>query len=246
MRLRTFNDSGIRGFRDFLREARLNPTLPLPRGLLEDDSHALLESSPIDVEYRPFRLRADAAEYLRILLEPLSISRVENDAGLWTWLTLFYFDEVCPPINGRRDVKNDYCYIFEPRNPRNSYRHRLHIAWRAITSAPIHNRLFLSSPLPTGDKVTEEVFKRLYLTRIPCIFETLERLYWDHKRGRARRGIVSPERIKAGDLVHRFPVRIQQLERTYDLVSLTADQLIDLLGEEFSQHATPTTTARHP
>jgi hypothetical protein len=33
--------------------------------------------------------------------------------------------------------------------------------------------------------------------------------------------------------MHRFPIRIRQLEKTYDLVSLTADQLIELLGDEF-------------
>jgi hypothetical protein len=42
--------------------------------------------------------------------------------------------------------------------------------------------------------------------------------------------------VKPGDLVHRFPIRIRQLEKTYDLVSLTADQLIELLGDEFQQH----------
>ena len=36
--------------------------------------------------------------------------------------------------------------------------------------------------------------------------------------------------------MHRFPIRIRQLEKTYDLVSLTADQLIELLGDEFRQH----------
>ena len=32
----------------------------------------------------------------------------------------------------------------------------------------------------------------------------------------------------------RFPTRIRQLEKTYDLMSLDADQLLELLGEEFS------------
>ena len=33
--------------------------------------------------------------------------------------------------------------------------------------------------------------------------------------------------------MHRFTIRIRQLEKTYDLQSLTADQLIELLGNEF-------------
>ncbi|MFH1923922.1 MAG: hypothetical protein ABIP48_29025 [Planctomycetota bacterium] len=40
---------------------------------------------------------------------------VANNAGLWTWLTLLFFDDVCPVQNGQRKVKNDYCYVFEPK-----------------------------------------------------------------------------------------------------------------------------------
>jgi hypothetical protein len=35
-------------------------------------------------------------------------------------------------------------------------------------------------------------------------------------------------------LVHRLPIRIQQLEKTYDLQSVSAEQLLELLGDEFS------------
>ena len=41
-------------------------------------------------------------------------------------------------------------------------------------------------------------------------------------------------RERAGDLTHRLPLRVRPLEMTYDLMSLTADQLIELLGAEFS------------
>lgn len=37
--------------------------------------------------------------------------------------------------------------------------------------------------------------------------------------------------------MHRLPTRIKQLEMTYDLVDLTADQLLNLLGDEFKQWA---------
>ena len=107
------------------------------------------------------------------------------------------------------------------------------LAWRVVKLSPIHNRLFLDRPLATLDKMTSEVFKRLYSTRIPCIFEALDRLYWDETSGHARAGMVSPGTVKPGDLIHRLPIRIRQLKRTYDLVSLTADHLIDLLGAEF-------------
>ena len=49
-------------------------------------------------------------------MKKLNSEEVAVDAGLWTWLTLLFFDSVCPVAHGKRSVKNDYHYIFEPRN----------------------------------------------------------------------------------------------------------------------------------
>jgi hypothetical protein len=233
MRLRAFNDVGIKAFRKFLADARQEPTLAVPFHLLEDDGLNEAINPLIDVEPRRFAVRRDAAEYLCSLLHALPEHDVMHNSGLWTWLTLFYFDEVCPIEKGCRSVKNDYAYVFEPNNSRHFYRHRLYLAWYILTLAPTHNRLFLSSDLSSLDKYSEEVFKRLFLTRIPAIFEVLDRLYWDERRGRARAGLVSPHAVKAGDLVHRLPITIRQLEKTYDLINLKAEQLLELLGPEF-------------
>jgi hypothetical protein len=103
--------------------------------------------------------------------------------------------------------------------------------------SPDHNRLFLHSKISQLDKYNAEVFKRLYLTRIPCIFEVLDRLYWDEEAGKPVKGIVDPRNIHPGNLMHRLPIRIRQLEKTYDLQSLNADQLLEILGDEFQQRA---------
>lgn len=99
--------------------------------------------------------------------------------------------------------------------------------------SPQHNRIMLDTPISTLERVTELVMQRLYFTRIPCFFEVLDSLYWDPTRKRCRVGIVDPRKVVAGDLLHRLPTRIQQLQKTYDLQSLTANQLLELLGEEF-------------
>jgi hypothetical protein len=43
--------------------------------------------------------------------------------------------------------------------------------------------------------------------------------------------------VRPGDLRHRLPARIRQLEVTHDLTNLTAEQLLNLLGDEFRQWA---------
>ena len=233
MKLRRFNSDGIHEFREFLEKCRSHPDTEVPVGLLEHSLFTEIVTPEIQIVAEPFELKGDAARYLTLVLRPLESDDVVKDTGLWTWLTLLFFDSVCPVQDGTKAVKNDYHYIFEPNNVRHFYRHLLFIAWRVLQLAPIHNRLFLKSRLRTLDKVTTEIMKRLYLTRIPCIFEVLDRLYWDEDKGRPRVGITRSI-ASAGDLTHRFPLRIRQLEMTYDLMSLTADQLIELLGDEFS------------
>lgn len=233
MRMRQFTASGIEAFEQYLQRARQNPeTLP-PRELLEAPSLTAVVNPAIEVTEIDFVSRADAAESLHKALSPLSDEEVRNNAGLWTWLSLFYFDQVCPPSNGKYTVKNSYYYVFEPHNPRHFYRHLLFIGWRVLQVAPNHSRLYLNVPLSSLDTFTTEVMKRLYLTRIPCIFEVLDRLYWDPRRKRPVKGVVGTTKTRPGDLVHRLPIRIRQLEMTYDLQSVTADQLLDLLGKEF-------------
>jgi hypothetical protein len=234
MIVRQFRAEGIRAFQEFLARARINPAEPLPTEILENDVLAEVVRPNLEAQRQQFATKGDAARYIKELLAPLPEGDVAENTGLWTWLTLFYFDQVCSLRAGGRTVKNDYHYIFEPKNSRHFYRHLLFISWRVLTVAQGNDRLFLTSRLPTLDAVTTEVMKRLFLTRIPCMFEVLDRLYWDKSRGKPRSGIVGHD-VHAGDLRHRLPVRIRQLEKTYDLLSLNANQLIELLGDEFQR-----------
>ena len=238
MIVREFNALGTAAFKTFLAECRNNPKTHLPRDLLEDDSLTRSLTAELSVEPTRFGPRKEAADYLTALLAPLPEDEVAQNAGLWTWLSLFFFDEVCPLRAGKRTVRNDYTYVFEAKHSRHFYRHLLFIAWYAARLAKPYDRLFMTAPVSTLDQVTDRVMSRLFLTRIPCIFETLDRLYWDETRGRARAGIVDQKIVKPGDLRHRLPIRVRQLERTYDLFSLTGDQLLELLGKEFQQSAT--------
>src|SRR5262249_4288076 len=173
---RRFNQSGIQAFRLFLASCRESSGATLPRHSLEDD--ALTESVKPEIRLQPrnFTSRRDASAYFHTMLKQLPPQEVAVDSGLWTWMSLFFFDEVCPVINGRRRLKNDYSYIFEPKNPHHYYRHLLFLAWYVGRIASGYNRLYLDVPLSGLDEVTRIVMGGLYLTRIPCLFEVLDRL----------------------------------------------------------------------
>lgn len=169
------------------------------------------------------------------MLQPYSAAALRYNAGLWSWLTFFFFDSVCPVDGqGHRNVRNDYHYVFEAKNSRYYYRNHLFVSWHIRNICGKYTRLFFGSPVSVLDKFTEDGMKSLFLIRIPCMFEVLDRLYWDETQGRPRVGATgtSSKQSKPGDLTYRLPRRIRQIEKTYDLPSLNADQLIPLLGKE--------------
>lgn len=246
IQVRSFNRTGLDAFRQFLATVREGGSSEAQYDLLESSSLTEVSYPGVHVDDRKFKKRREVAGYFHDIFRDVPAEQLRRDAGLWSWLSLFYFDQVCPLNGGKRTVRNDYTYIYMPEESRYFYRHLLFISWYAQQLAPDYNRLFLDVPLHRLDKFTQDVFKRLYLTRIPCIFEVLDRLYWDRSAGRPRKGVNSPGRVVAGDLAHRLPVRIRQLERTYDLLSIhDACQLLDLLGDEFKiLLATPTSKMR--
>ena len=233
MKLRRFNEAGIRAIREQLALLRASPDRELPNALLEHRELTEVVQPEIQISHEHFQTKGEAARYLSFLLLKRHPEEITNDAGLWTWLAIVLFDSVCPASDGRRKVKGDACYIYEPRNVRHFYRHFLFVSWRVLRLAPVHNHLFLSTRLDSLDSATAEVMQRLHLLRIPCIFEVVDRLYWDPRRERPVKGRIS-SKIQPGNLRYRLPSRIRQLEKTYDLMSLNADQLLELLGDEFS------------
>jgi hypothetical protein len=235
MRIRRFNKAGLREFSDALETIREIPNAEIPSKLIADPTLSEAVSPIVELsDSAPrFITRRDASEFLHNLLAPIDTHLLEKDEGIWSWLSLVLFDCVCPTIDGKRAVRASYTYILDSSNLRVASRHLLHLAWRVPIVAPHHNRLFLDTSFGSVDSFTDKVMKNLQLTRIPCIFEVLDRIYWDKRANRPRRGMVHSSVVAAGDLTHRFPLRISQLELTYDLHSLTADQLIELLGREF-------------
>ena len=241
MTVRQLTAAGLAEFAAYLAACRQRPDAQAdpPTHLLAGRATAALSAS-LDATPQAFATRRAAADYLHALLLPLPAAEVVANAGLWSWLALFHFDQLCQFKAGRRVVKNDYHYLYDPTSGLYSYRHLLFTGWnvrRIAGAAP--TRLFLDVPLNRLDGMTEEVTKRPLLTRIPCIWGVLDRLYWDDARGRHRPGILGGKRLQPGDLI-RLSACVRQLERTYDIYSLSADQLIDLLGPEFDPAAVST------
>ena len=230
--LRKYNAKGIEKFRVLLSESRQTGNPP-SREPLEDDS---LTEPVLNIELEKERLqdRASAAEYLYGILEPVSRDEKMISSGLWTWLSHYYFESICPvvPQKSKRTIGADSRYLFDPDSSWNRRNHLLQTVWRAIDMAPYYNRIMLCGPVHIMTKTMDIITNTLYINRIPCVFEVIDRLYWDVRRGCPKSGMIDADR--KGSLKYRLLPRIRQLERNFDLPRLEADELLELLGKEFS------------
>jgi len=236
MRLRRLNEAGVMWFRAQLAALRANPGQNLELERLEDPELTVPVEPIIQVEKPDFETKRDAAVYLGSKLKPLDSAGLFDDAGLWAWLALLYFDLVCRKRSGRRKVLADPHYIVDP-DFRRRYRHLLATPVRVLWTIPKYNALFLDAPLDTHGEMMEQLMSRLYVMRIPAVAEAAELLYFDRETGKRKRGVF-PTTPQRGDLRSRFPIRLRQLGLTYDLAAVSGAQLVDLLGTEFQRWLT--------
>ena len=228
--VRRLTESGLKKFRELLTLLRTGMPMPHAPAILFDDTLTEKIRADLLVEPRRFATKYDAALYLREALRPIDRGELGEDVGLWSWLTLFYFDQVVPPAeDGVRKPRAEYHYIPDLRS---SYalRHLLAGPYQIVGGHGEAARLILSSPLHRFGSLLFQLTWRQELMRNRAILELIDRLYFDAKTGRPRRGATSGD--KNGSVQRLFAV-LAQLEVNYDLPGMSAVQILELLPREF-------------
>src|SRR5581483_8832654 len=95
--VRELTQVGIDQFRQYLVGLSTGASDPPPRHLLTGEDTSAPLAGNAEVEERIFASKREAAEYLVSCLAGLDRVNVDHNSGLWSWLSLFYFDQVCPP-----------------------------------------------------------------------------------------------------------------------------------------------------
>lgn len=138
-------------------------------------------------------------------------------------------------VNGKKKPKADPHYILDANDYRRSYRHLLRTPYQILRAMPDHNRLYLDHPLDVHGETIEQTISKLYLMRLKPVRAVVDRLYIDRETGKPKRGLFNKKQnAKPGDLRNRLPVRLRQLQKTYDVAGISESQLLELLGTEFS------------
>ncbi len=229
--LRFFYEEGLERFRMHIQTVKEYPQTPLPDLNIEPYSLKFQPRMKID-ETKLFTTRIEMAEYLKSSFEEAGIGRnaVIGRSDLWSWLAYLWFDQLCPIENETRNVLQAARYICSS-DYRTYYRHYIAVSYDIYyLYGPQNSKLFLYNPLHLHNDFIEQFASRQDIISNKNLIEATHRLYWDENSSRPKRGAQS--RNKPGN--HRRLLKvIDQLELTYDIFTMTADEIIKLLPYEF-------------
>ena len=236
MEIRKFTDKGIDQFREYLSALRDGSTDAPPYHLLTDPGTSLSLSGEWTIECKNFDSKLKAAEYLDDVLAGVDIDGIENDIHLWSWMSLFYFEQVCPEDkHGMRKPGRDYRHIPEPGYPY-GHRHLLGGAFMVYTIYGLGDRLskllLYTSPSMESKYHHELATRQSFITN-RGIMEAVHQLYFNEKAERPKRGALGNSG-KPGTFF-RFINVVQQLDLTYDLYSMAGEEVSALLPPEFDE-----------
>ena len=236
MRLRRLNERGIDSMGEFLDSLNSPQPRDVPVGILTDEStSALPGGDPVEIEVRDFSNRLEAAQNLDDVFQDAGISDVERDIGLWSWLSLFYFDQICPPdATGKRRAYERARYIPDPTNFRKYYRHLLagpYRIYRAYAASPRKVWPLLCGPLDRPGEIVEQVCAYQEMVTNAGLMAAVTAMYIDPETDRPKRGTGG----KGPGSPRRLPKVVNQFVLTWDLYSMTAAQILKMLPQEFDR-----------
>ena len=235
MKLRRFNRDGIAAFAAFRARLVAEPTMKPERDMLEDAALTEIVSEQVEVELRPFSNRMEAGVFFNDLVKRAGLSWPERDQGLWVWLTLFFFDAVCPADgNGKRDPQDEARLIAQVDNFQRFYRHLLmgpFLIVRAHEDNPERAMAFLCNPLWKPGEIAEQLASRKELVTNRAVTELATQLYFDPSKQTFRRGAGSSVKGAA----RRLAALLNQLDLTWYLYGMTAQEILGLLPKEFDR-----------
>jgi hypothetical protein len=233
MLARRLTQTGIEQFDAFLASLKSDPTADAPLDLLTESA----TSEPLDVEInaevRRFRSRLEVAEHLHRLLR-MDTATLRTDAGFWCWLSLFWFEAMCPVVRDRWNPGDRFRWIADLENPRKTARHLLagpFQIFRAHRDDPLRALALLCGTPSQPGQLVPLIASRPSLVTCNAVVGAATRLYYDAANGRNRPGLST----RRPGSPRRFADVLSQLDLTWDLHSLSVEQLLTLLPPEFDQ-----------
>lgn len=236
--VRRLTDKGMTAAADWVHEMRTGrATVQHAAELARDTELTEIITDEVDLSAPLPDRRYEAAERLHELLDPLSQAGLIDpgtDANLWTWMSLHWAGQLVKPSDAANRVGEVARWLCEPSNPRRYYRHLLagpYLTYSAHVDDPARTKVVLAGSLHTPGEAPGQFGATQVILSSPGLMEVARRLFWDDERDRLRPRTLSKNRLGTA---RRFSRMVRQLERTYDLEAMRADDILSLLEPEFT------------
>jgi hypothetical protein len=232
VRARALNEQGSEEFRSFVARAKSGHLENAPWDILFDDRTSVAVEPELIMVEGPFASRLEFGKRLADCLEVAGRRTISLDAGLWNWLALFYFDDLCPAKDGIRKPKDLDHYVLERRFIYHSYyKHLVRFAWLSVVLHGDDAKVLLSQPdVSAWGELSEQLgaYQGVFGSR--TAIAVARRLYVD------RNGIIPGGAAGKGrGSVRRFAAVLKQFTLTYDLRTASVDGVLGLLPDEFDR-----------
>lgn len=241
MLARAFNERGMLRFRQFLEQYQEGTVYSDDvMKLVRDTSLSnLWEQQRLEINLPQIASKKELAQTVCDSFEKAGYTELpirrgsESSRGLWTWLAAYAF-HLIRTRNANKRLR-EYAYYIADQQWNRIYRHRVAAPARHcwLFRDKVRNaNLLLYGPAHQLSDWEEQVGSRLDRIRNRELVIAMNHLYWDPKVAKPKRGAQNRDH---GGTLRRFLRVMSQLELTYDLQSLAAEQILDLLPPEFDR-----------
>ena len=240
MIVRKLNEQGLHDFDQFIVHLRNGNEQNTPAYLLTDPlySEAIETEFTVDSE-QAFESRYEMGQHLVDRTSDVNLQPLMGDRGFWSWFALLWFDQLCPTKQRQRKPSQVYNYILS-KNYNHRPRHAIYMTWQLVNRYGEAARFMLCKPMDTRGEITEQLMARQEILSSEGAMQLASTLYFDSEAGNFKRGAAAR---KSAGCVTRYIAWLQQLQLTFDLYSISADDLAAMLPREFDRFRSETLPA---
>mgnify|MGYP001187654797 CR=1 FL=1 len=194
-------------------------------------------ASPRIVELRDFDNKYEFAKYITPIIQDLE--GIEKNSGFWSWLTLFYFDQICPAREGQRRKLRNAFYIHD-LDYKNALKHHLAGSYLLYKQHDELSELLLLDEMSQLSYFREQLISRKNFINCKSLVEVMNALYRDPETGKLKAGTTHRIEDRYGKLIpdagtHRRLLHFEKrLERNFDFYSMSSEQILGILPAEFN------------
>jgi len=190
IRLRQLTEQGLDEFQNYYSRISSGLAEDPPIDKLSIEPYSENFSHEIQIEDITFSTRLEMGRYLSNLFKDLPIGAFQYNQRMWTWLSLLWFNQLCPKDadGSRSKYLRESAKYFLSTDYRDYYRHFVAESWRIYHYfGDDDSKIFLTCEPYKHNDFIEQLASRQKLITIMGLVGTANKLYWDEKKGKPKK-----------------------------------------------------------